>query len=420
MFCRRTTRRTFAAWILAGVVAVCLLATPSASAQWLQWGGPNQDFKADAKGLAASWPTDGPNKLWQRELGDGYSAILADAGRLYTMFRSDDKEAIISLDAKTGKTIWEHRYDSSPREDHAHEFGDGPRSTPLIAGDRLFAIGVEGKMHCLDKKSGKVYWKRDLWTEFEGNVLNHGYASSPIAYKNTVITLVGGKGAGIVAFDQASGDVVWKNQDFENSYSSPKIIRVDGEDQLVTFMAEQIIGVDPNSGALKWEYPCANRWKQNVCMPTWDEASNTLFFSASQVGSRGLKLKRDGDKTKVEEIWFTRKIHLYHVTSVKIGDYVYGSTGNRAPNFFSAINMKTGEIAWRERGFAKATCVLADGRIIILDEDGNLALVTATPDKFTVHSRFELFDKVAWTVPTIVGKTMYVRDKEKIMALDIG
>jgi hypothetical protein len=145
-----------------------------------------------------------------------------------------------------------------------------------------------------------------------------------------------------------------------------------------------------------------------------------LFFSVSGAGSRGVKLTKDGDKTKVEEIWSSRKIQFYHVTSVRIGDYVYGSTGN-GPNFFAAINFKTGKIAWRKRGFSKATCVYADGKFIILDEDGNLGLATATPEDLTVHSKVKLVDNgVAWTVPTIVGKNMYIRDKNTIMALDLG
>ena len=124
-------------------------------------------------------------------------------------------------------------------------------------------------------------------------------------------------------------------------------------------------------------------------------------------------------RPSVEEVWSTRKIQFYHVSTVRDGDYVYGSTGSQVA-FISAVNVKTGEIGWRKRGFAKANVVHADGRLIILDEDGKLALTTATPTELTVHSEVELLEKVAWTVPTIVGKTMYVRDKVRILALDLG
>ncbi len=391
-------------------------------AQWTQWGGPNQDFRVDSKGLAKTWGEGGPKQLWKRELGDGYSSILADGGRLYTMYRADGKEIVIALDPKTGSTIWEYKYDSGPAAGHVHEFGDGPRSTPLIAGDRLFTIGVAGVMHCLNKEDGKVYWTQDLWKEdgFGGNKLNHGYSSSPVAYKDTVIALVGGKGAGIVAFRQSDGSVVWKNHDFANSYSTPKIINLDGEDQMITFMADEVIGFNPVNGDLKWRVAHGNQWKQNVCMPVWHPESRMLVFSSTEAGAKGLKLTKNGDKTDAEEVWSTRKVQFYHVTSVGVDDKVYGTTGAMAPAFFAAVDVKTGDLLWRQRGFAKSTCLYADGRFIILDEDGQLALATPKGDGLTVDSKTSILEKVTWTVPTLVGKNLYVRDKKNIVALDLG
>ena len=164
--------------VVAGVAAFVLAAllTPGqASAQWTQWGGPNRNFKVDTKGLAKTWPESGPPKIWSRDLGDGYSAILVDEGRLYTMYRSDGNETVICLNAKSGATVWEYGYQSDPREGHAKQFGEGPRSTPLISGDQLFTIGVAGKMHCLDRKTGKVQWTQDLWQDYDANFLPHGY-----------------------------------------------------------------------------------------------------------------------------------------------------------------------------------------------------------------------------------------------------
>jgi outer membrane protein assembly factor BamB len=304
----------------------------NATLMWTQWGGRNEDFIAHSKGLAEEWPADGPRELWSRELGDGYSAILVEGNRLYTMYRVGDQESVICLGAKNGETIWEHRYDHSPHEGHVQQFGTGPRSTPLLSGEQLFTIGVAGKMHALNKKTGEVLWSHDLWEEFGGNKLQHGYASSPVEYKNTVITLVGGEDQSIVAFNKKDGSVAWKNLSFENSYSTPRLLDVDGEQQLVTFMAKEIIGVDPDDGELKWRYPHENQSRQNVNMPVMADA-NHLFLSSPSTGARGLKLTRNGDKTEVEEIWSTRKIQFYHVTSVRHGDFVYGSTGTRAPAF---------------------------------------------------------------------------------------
>ena len=406
--------------MLAVIFAAGLAGAGDKSGSWKQFGGPHQDFQAPSSGLAKEWAPEGPRQIWSRELGEGYSAIVVDDGRLYTMHRDGDREAVICMSARTGETLWEHKYESSPREGHEHRFGDGPRSTPLIDADRIYAIGVSGKMHALDKKTGKVAWTHDLWGEFDGNFLMHGYASSPIAYRNTIITLVGGEDASIVAFNKKDGSVAWKSLSYKNSYSTPRILNIGGEEQLVTFMATELIGIDPGNGKLKWEYSHENQWKQNISMPKLVADGNHLFLSSPMAGARGLKLKPDGDKTEVEEVWSSRKIQFYHVSTVRDGEWVYGSTGTFAPAFLAAVNIKTGEIAWRKRGFAKANCLAADGRIIILDEDGNLALATATPEDLIVHSRVELLDKVAWTVPTVVGRTLFVRDKQTIMALDLS
>lgn len=389
---------------------------------WTQWGGPRMDFVAGSTGLASSWEAGGPPRIWQRELGEGYSAILVDNGRLYTMYRHGDNESVVALDAKSGTTAWTYEYAAAPREGHVDQFGRGPRSTPLISGDRIYTIGVSGIMNALSIADGKMLWSHDLWgKELGGNFLNHGYSSSPIAFGETIITLVGGENASVVAFDRTDGSIVWKAQSFENSYSTPQILEVGGRQQLITFMASHVIGINPTSGELHWSYPHENQWKQNVNMPSLLDGEY-LFLSSPQVGARGLRLTstEGSSQTTVEELWSTRKIQFYHVTTVRDGEWVYGSTGVRAPAFMSAINIKTGEIGWRKRGFGKANVIAADGKILILDEDGKLSIATATPEDLIVLSEVELLDRVAWTVPTIVGKTMYVRDQKSIMALDLS
>jgi outer membrane protein assembly factor BamB len=388
---------------------------------WTQWGGPDQDFTAPCAGLAESWPATGPPKLWSRDLGEGYSAILVEDGRLYTMYRAGGQEVVVSLDAASGKPVWEMRYDSSPTENHVSQFGDGPRATPLIAGDRLFTVGVSGRLHALDKRSGKVLWSHDLWGEpYKGSVLEHGYSSSPIAHGDKVFLLVGGEAGSIVALNQKDGTVAWKKHAFKNSYSTPRMLRIAGKDELVTFMANEMVGLDPATGELLWRYAHENQWGQNINMPVMAD-ENHLFLSSPQAGARGLKLTRGADGAiQVEELWSTRKIQFYHVSSARRGEWVYGSTGTMGPSFLAAVNIRTGEIAWRERGFAKANVLLADGRLIILDEDGALAIASPGSTGLEVHSRVQLLEKVAWTVPTVVGHTLFVRDQKTVAAYDLG
>ena len=401
------------------LAAAALLTAGEKEPSWTQWGGPHQEFQATGGTLAAQWPETGPRKLWSRDLGDGYSSILAENGRLYTMYRSGEREAVVCLDAATGKTVWEHTYASAPAEGHVHQFGDGPRSTPLIAGDTIYAVGVAGTMHALDKATGKVRWSLELWKDLGGSKLEHGYASSPVEFGDTVIVLVGGEGHAIVALNKKDGQPRWKSGDFKNSYSSPRVLDLAGRQQLVAFMADEVVGLDPAKGSVLWTYAHENQWGQNISLPIRVD-ERRVFISSPQAGAKCLELTPSGETFQVAEVWSTRKIQFYHVNTVRAGDWLYGSTGTNAPTFMAALNLKTGEIAWRERGYGKANCVGADGRLIILDEDGVLYLTTASPESLVLHSKTELMSKVSWTVPTIVGHTLYARDKGQILAVDLG
>ena len=210
-------------------------------------------------------------------------------------------------------------------------------------------------------------------------------------------------------------------KDFDLTTPKYLVHALQGIAEIVVERLRAIVKVDEDKPMfqLKWQYAQENQWKQNICQPVVT-ADDYLFISSANAGARGLKLTPDGDKTKVEEVWSSRKIQFYHVNSVQMGDYIFGSTGTMGPAFLAVVNIKTGEIAWRKRGFAKATCVYADGRMILLDEDGSLGLTTVTPEEFTLHSKVDLLDKVAWTVPTIVGQTLFVRSQTQIMALDLG
>ena len=405
---------------LAVAVSAPAVAGDRAPAAWRQWGGPSGDFRAPAGELAGSWPEAGPAQLWSRALGEGYSAILVEGDRLYTMYRTGRSEVVVCLDSGTGETIWEHRYEKAPHDGHVSNYGSGPGSTPLLAGDRLFTIGVAGTMHALSKRDGAVLWSRELWGEqFRGNVLAHGYSSSPAAYRDTVIVPVGGDGAALVAFDQRDGSVRWQALSFRNSYSSPRIVKVAGETEIVVFMAEELIGVNPDSGELRWRFPHVNQWKHNITMPSIVDG-DTVVLSSPQAGARGLKVMRNGGAVTVEEIWSTRRIQFYHASTVMQGGWIYGSSGMVAVALMAAINARTGEIGWRERGFARANCVEADDHLVILDENGVLSLASATPAKLVVHATAQLLGRPAWTVPTIVGTAMYARDNERILAVDLG
>ena len=403
----------------AGLAAV-VVSGCTGKVEWPQWGGPSRNFMVDAPRLADNWPEEGPPKLWTRQLGDGFASIIADRDMAYTMYRIDEAEFVIALDSKTGETVWEHR-NQSPFTKLMAQFGPGPSSTPLMVEDRLFTIGTNMVMHCFDKRSGKVLWRHDLVEEYGAEVPGRGYSSSPIAYGDTVILPVGGQeGQCVMAFSQADGTPVWKNQDFKTTHSSPILINLHGEDQLVMFMASEIVGLNPRTGELLWSHPHSTQYGANLATPLWNGDELIFMSAAYDSGSRVIRLTSKDGKTVPEELWYSRKMRIHHGNVVRIGDHVYGSSGDSGPAFFMGMNMVTGKIAWRKRGFAKATCLLANDKLIILDEDGKLTLATASPEELIIHSEYQLTQHVSWTAPTLAGSTLYIRDRKNIFALDLN
>jgi outer membrane protein assembly factor BamB len=406
------------------LVAVFLLTlSPAAfgqSSDWAQWGGPHRNFTSDTKGLATSWPATGPQRVWQRELGEGYSAIAVERGMLFTMYRKGENEVVIALDAATGKTVWEQSYAAPFAPEYDMSNGPGPHATPLVTGNFVFASGATGKLHCLDKKSGKVLWSRDLINEFHGTLRVNGYSCSPIAYKDKIVMMVGGAASSLVALNQKDGSVAWKKHDFRNSTASPIVINVDGQDQLVAFMFGEVVGVDPNNGDLLWSHSHPVDFGLNTSTPIWG-ADNLLFVSSGyNGGSRVLKLSRAANKTTVEELWAHGLMRVHFTNAIRVGDLVYGSSGDFGPAPFTAIDVKTGKVVWRNRTFPRASFVFADGRFIILDEDGDLLLATPAAEGLTVTAKVAVLSNNAWTVPSLAGTRLYLRDRKNILALELG
>jgi outer membrane protein assembly factor BamB len=383
-----------------------------------QHDGAAPSFEADGLSLAARWPSGGPRQLWARELGSGYSGIVAWEDRLYTMYRSGRSEVVICLEAPTGETVWEYRYDSTPAEGQDSDYGEGPNAAPLRADGRLYTIGFAGVMNCLDSATGEVLWSHDLWSELGGNVVELGYSSSPVEYQGTIIALVGGRGRGAVAFDKKDGHIVWKNLNFETSYATPAIMRIHGEDQLVAFMATEIVGADPGTGELLWRYAIRNQYPQNICAPVQVD-DELVFISTWEAGSRGLRVMKD-DPFRVEELWSTSRVQCFYGTFTMIGHTIYGTSGAASGPRMSAINARTGEIAWRVRGFNLSHVIAVGDRLILLDDEGKLTLATPGPDGLTVHSDARILSSPALTPPTRHGTVLYARDQLEIVALELG
>ena len=387
---------------------------------WLLWGGKNRDFVVNTPALADSWPPNGPKKLWSRPLGDGYSAIAEEAGVLYTAFRKGGSDVVTALDAATGKTIWEYEYSSVFQNSFAEKVGHGPYAMPQVIGDRVVAASATGRIQSLDKKTGRLRWSHDLYNEFHGTHLIYGYSCHGLPYKDMLIFLAGGRGDGAIALRQSDGAVVWKSLEFTNAYSSPLLIQVDGQTQVVAVAASSVFGFNPDNGALLWSHEHKTNYGLAVSTPVWAPGNLLFVASAYGTGARVVQLSQSGGRTTVKELWADPHLQLHFGTAIQKDGWVYISSGYNGPVLMSAVELKTGKIAWRERGFAKAQLLYADGKLIVADEDGTLALCRVSPQKFEILSKASVMQNIAWTPPTLVGTRLYIRDRHTLAAFDLG
>jgi outer membrane protein assembly factor BamB len=426
-------------WAFA-LLAVAAAATLPAEAQWPQWGGPQRNFTAASKPLADKWPEGGPRQLWKRELGDGYSSLICDDGVLYTMYRklpTDTTEYTVALNATTGATLWEQAHPAPVADPPDQRWGgNGPNSTPLVVEDRLYSVGSCRVLRCFEKKTGKLLWEHDLIKEFGAPTdRGAGYSPSPIAYKNLIILAIDKgepprttnepehepavdvphemrphvEGRMLLAFDRLTGKPAWNNLDFDFDFSSPILIRFADRDQLVGSGPGGVFAVDPANGDLLWHHPK----RGGVPTPLWDGVDSLLFSSQ---GESLIQLTKEGDRIVPVERWRERKLDFIQATPIRVGDIVVGSSQQ---NLLGA-DWKTGKRLWLKRGYPFATLIVADGKVLSMDQDGNLKLLRVSREGLEVLGECKPLERYSFATPALSGDTLYLRDRKNILALDLG
>lgn len=406
-------------WLFVSALVVAMVGT-SVFGQWPQFGGPNRDFKADAKSLGTDWEEGGPEVVWMEEVGMGASAVVVEDGVAFVMDRFDDwDESVYPRNTISGERLTTLRYPAPISSHYDPKYGNGPVATPLILNRFSYTVGFTGKVQCFDPSALKVLWEANLFLDYHATPLKYGYTSSPIAYKDNVIMQIGGDMVGLISFETPNAKVAWGSALFKNSYTSPILINVDGQEQLIAMGAERTFSVNPESGKSYWTIDHKNENYAYLSAPVWGK-DGLLFLPAGGKGkSRMLKLSLKNGSNVMRMVWSSEKDELGYGNVIRVGDYLYGSCGSDEASFITAVNAKTGEIAWREKGFARAAMVYGDKKFIIRDAEGYVAIATLTPKKMTVHSKARVLEPGPCSAPTLVRRKLFIRDQKTVMALDL-
>ena len=382
---------------------------------WPQWRGPNRNGVSPETDLLSTWPEDGLKVQWSQPTGDGYAGVAIAGGRAVTMVQAGEDEAVVCWDAASGNELWRFKYAAHFRH---HQFGDGPRSTPAIAGEHVCTVGGTGVMHCLKLASGDKVWRKDLLDEFGAPVLEWGIAFSPLVEKGLVYVMPGGpRGNAFAALDGSSGSIVWKNLDDAGSYSSAVAADLAGRRQIVALFAERLVGVAPETGTLLWEFPWpagpAHTPSSIVTPLVIHRTSGDYVFISSgyDKGCALVKIEADGARCRATQVYRNLNMRSVFSSPVCVGDFVYGFDDVN----LTCIDVRNGKRKWKEFGFDKGSLTAADGRLIVLGAEGTLALVAAEPDAYHELGRFQHSDKLCWTAPSVAAGRLYVRNRRQVV-----
>jgi outer membrane protein assembly factor BamB len=386
--------------------------------EWAQWRGPDRTGVSRETGLLKSWPEGGPRLAWKATgCGVGYSTPSVAGGRVFGMGNRDGSEMVWTLDAQTGKEGW--KAPIGPARPAAR--GDGPRSTPTVDGNRVYALGVGGDLACLDAGTGKPVWKKSLVTDFGGRVPKWGYSESPLVDGEKLIVTPGSAGHTLVALNKNTGQVIWSAQVPQGDsahYSSVIAADVDGQRQYIQFLSSGLVGVSAKDGKFLWRYDKPANGTANCSTPIFRD---NHVFAASAYGTGGglAKLAASPSGATATEVYFTRSMQNHHGGMVLVGDYLYGFDNAN----LTCLNFKTGQVMWFNRSVGKGSVTAADGHLYCRGERGGaVALVEATPKGYVEKGRFMQPDQsgqFTWPHPVVAGGRLYLRDQDVLLCYDV-
>lgn len=388
--------------------------TADAAPGWPQWRGAGRDAVSTERGLVDGWGPAGPRIVWRTGIGAGYSGVSVEDGRLYTLWDDGATQYLFCLDASSGKLLW--RRELGPSFDNP--YGNGPRSTPLLHRQSVFAVGTQGRLIAADRETGELLWKHDLVREYAAELPAYGYASSPMVTGGRLIVEVGGADAAFMAFEADTGRVAWATQKDAPAYSSPIEISVGEVRQVVFWSAGGLHALAPDDGGLLWKFdwetPCpASGAPLNTGTPIFIAPDRVFLSSAS--GAAVLRISQRHGSWDVETVWRSEAMRSDVNTAVLLGSYIYGFDRG----FLQCIDVRTGEVLWKARGFGRGSLIAADGKLLVLGERGNVAIVDASPEGFVEKASAEVLDGRNWTSPSLAAGKLYLRNHEELVCVDL-
>ena len=400
---------------------------PTGRGDWPEWRGPLRDGVSTETGLLQEWGEGGPPLLWKvTDLGPGFSTVSVAQGVIYTMGEREGKGWLLALDEEDGKQRW------------ATAVGNGkPQSTPTVDRDRVFALGYAGDLVCVDATSGRELWRKNIVQDFGGKTEDDiGYAESPLVDGNRVLCTPGVNRAVVVALERNTAKVLWKaslrdridnvvaKESDGTSFSSIVVGEACGVRQYVQLTGWGLLSVRADDGKLLWIYDRVANDFANVSTPI--VRGDYVFCStAYSTGSALLKLEPDGNGVKVQEVYFldAKEMQNHHGGMVLFGNHIYCGHGHNN-GFPLCIEMKTGLVAWRPGrgpGTGSAAVVYADGHLYFRYEDGVMALIQATPEKYVIKGTFKIASALgkSWPHPVVAGGRLYLRDEDALLCYDL-
>jgi outer membrane protein assembly factor BamB len=389
-----------------------------AGGNWPQWRGPDRTDVSKETGLLKSWPAEGPKRVWLfREAGLGYSGPAIVGNKLFTIGARDGSEYLIAVDAESGKQLWTARLGDELK----NNWGDGPRGTPTVDGDRVFALSGRGNLAGAAVTDGKILWQRTM-KEFGGGMPGWGYTESVLVDGDKVVCTPGGSRGAIVALNKQDGKLIWQSKEFTDGSQYASIIAADhgGVRQYIQLTQQHVAGISAADGKLLWSSDFPGR---TAVIPTPIFHDGQVYVTAGY--GAGCKLVKLGPDNSATEVYANKVMKNHHGGVILVDGYTYGHSDGSG---WVCQNFKTGEQVWMERKFGKGAVAYADGMLYCLEESsGTVALVEASPKGWKEHGRFKLDPQSTqrspsgriWTHPVVTGGRLYLRDQELLYCYDV-